>query len=63
VALTPEALAGRKDHFWERTAHYRSLGYDRVAWARGFLGLLGFNELKASAGRLHQSSVLRAPSA
>ncbi len=31
MALTPEALAGRKDHFWERTAHYRRLGYDRVA--------------------------------
>jgi SAM-dependent methyltransferase len=31
VPLTADALVGRKDHFWERTTHYRRLGYDRVA--------------------------------
>jgi SAM-dependent methyltransferase len=30
VPLTAEALAQRKDHFWERTAYYRGLGYDRL---------------------------------
>jgi hypothetical protein len=97
--LTSEALAGGKAHFWERTAYYRSLGYDRVAapsfildeagalregfdlvsrvhvsegrvhaegpvtmdWARSFMQARRFNELKASAGHLHQFSVLRTP--
>jgi len=41
VALTQDQLAGRRNHFWERTAHYRGLGYDRVAAPAAILDAAG----------------------
>ena len=41
MALTQEQLVGRRNHFWERTAHYRGLGYDRVATPAAILDAAG----------------------